>query len=387
MHFGWQYTHEALRDDHDIEVVQCDREKAAELLPEFHVAVPLMTRLDASALSAAGPVGKNPNSVGKLRLVLQYGVGLEGVDLAAAARAGVAVSNIPSTAVPNALSCAEMSIFLALAALRRAPELAASIRSQRLGAPPGRTLWGKKALLIGFGGIGRALAPRLRALGVEVDAVRRSEWEGEDEEGEEEKETKGEKRGSGGGNGGGASDSGSGVCPPAPPSFSASSSALPDYDVNPLVASRALSRKGRWSDLFSFASTADLAFVCCAENDATRGVVGERFWESAKPGLVLVNVARGGLVDPSAALSALKSGMAGALALDVQWEEPVDIHKDDFKELCAHERVFLTPHVAGVTEESYRGMAEVVARAARRLAREGRVQERVVNSPVAGLDV
>ena len=83
----------------------------------------------------------------------------------------------------------------------------------------------------------------------------------------------------------------------------------------------------------------------------------------------------------------MKSGMAGALALDVQWEEPVDIHKDDFKELCAHERVFLTPHVAGVTEESYRGMAEVVARAARRLAREGRVPERVVNSPVAGLDV
>lgn len=378
MHFGWQYTHEALRGDDDVEVVQCDRHEATKLLPEFDVAVPLMTRLDAAALAAAGPVPTNGQ--GKLRLVLQYGVGLEGVDLAAAARAGVAVSNIPSTAVPNALSCAEMSIFLALAALRRAPELAESIRSGRLGAPPGRTLWGKRALLIGFGGIGRALAPRLRALGVEVDAVRRSEWE----KAEEREEAEGEERGGVGGPSGG-------VCPPAPPpapsSSSSSSASLPaDYDVDPLVAASSLSRKGKWSDLHNFAATADLAFVCCAENAGTRGVVGEAFWSSANPrGLVLVNVARGGLVDPSAALSALRSGKALALALDVQWEEPVDVLKEDFRELCAHERVVLTPHVAGVTEESYRGMAEVVARAARRLAREGRVPDRIMNLPVAGL--
>ena len=369
MHFGWQYTHEALLNDRDIEVVQCDRESAARLLPEFHVAVPLMTRLDAAAVSAAGI-----RNQGNLRLVLQFGVGLEGVDLSAAARAGVAVSNIPSTAVPNALSCAEMSIFLALAALRRAPELAESIKNKRLGAPPGRTLWGKRALLIGFGGIGRALAPRLRALGVEVDAVRRSEWESN-----QGKETESDKKSGGDGNK-------SCVCPPAPPLPSSSPYSLPDYDVDSFVASSYISRKGQWSDLYSLASTADLAFVCCAENDETRNVVGDAFWERAKPGLILVNVARGGLAEPSAALRALKAGKAGALALDVQWEEPVDVLKDDFRKLCSHERVFLTPHVAGVTEESYRGMAEVVAGAARRLAREGEVPERVVNLPVAGLE-
>jgi len=394
MHFGWQYTHEALRDDHDIEVVQCDREDAARLLPEFDVAVPLMTRLDAEALAAAGVVaagGEGKKGGGKLRLVLQYGVGLEGIDLPAASRAGVAVSNIPSTRVPNALSCAEMALFLALAALRRAPELAASIRNKRLGAPPGRTLWGKRALLIGFGGIGRALAPRLRALGVEVDAVRRSPWE-EDEEGNEEGEEKEKKKKSDNDN----SSNTSFVCPPAPPPPPPTSSTTPspprppppphhhlsDFDVDPLLASSSLSRKGRWSDLHSFAATADLAFLCCAENDETRGVVGDAFWARAKPGLVLVNVARGGLVDPGAAVRALRSQKAGALALDVQWEEPVDVLKNDFKELCAHERVFLTPHVAGVTEESYRGMAEVVAGAARRLTREGKVPERVMNSPV-----
>jgi len=385
MHFGWEYTHEALLGDEDIEVVQCDREEAAKLLPGFHIAVPLMTRLDASALSAAGPVSSSGLEGGKLRLVLQFGVGLEGVDLGAASRAGVAVSNIPSASVPNALSCAEMAVFLALAALRRAPELAESIRSRRLGAPPGRTLWGKRALLIGFGAIGRALAPRLRALGVEVDAVRRSEWEQESgrEEGTTTAAAKRKSEGRGGGDGGGCS----GVCLPAPAASSSPACSLSDYDIDPLVASASLSRKGAWeADLHSFASTADLAFVCCAENAETRGVVGNGFWKSAKPGLVLVNVARGGLVDPAAALCALESGKAGALALDVQWEEPVDVFKDDFKKLCSHERVFLTPHVAGVTEESYRGMAEVVAVAARSLAREGRVPERVMNAPVAGLE-
>ena len=77
----------------------------------------------------------------------------------------------------------------------------------------------------------------------------------------------------------------------------------------------------------------------------------------------------------------------GKLAIRlIDHEEPVDGFKDDFKKLCSHERVFLTPHVAGGTEESYRGMAEVVAVAARSLAREGRVPERVMNAPVAGLE-
>lgn len=295
---------------------------------------------------------------------------------------GVAVSNIPSTLVPNALSCAEMSIFLALAALRRAPELAKSVENKRLGAPPGRTLWGKRALLVGFGGIGRSLAPRLRALGVTVDAVRRSAWEEEEEEeeGEEGEKDKGRGRNDADNN------NDTKVCPPFPPSSSPQSKQQQQqqhYDVDPRVASSYLSRKGKWSDLHRYASEADLVFLCCSENEGTRGVVGDAFWASAKPGLALVNVARGGLVEPAAALRALRSGAAGALALDVQWEEPVDILKLDFKELCAHERVFLTPHVAGVTEESYRGMAEVVARAARRLARSGELPERVLNSPVA----
>lgn len=305
MHFGYAYTAEALAGDAPgIECVQCDRDDAGAWLPTARLAVPLMTRLDEEMLRAG--------AAGCLTHVLQYGVGVEGVDLKAARANGVAVYNIPSSAVPNAVSCAEMALFLALAVLRRLPELQASLAARTLGAPPGRTLAGKRALVVGFGNIARELVPRLVALGVTVDAVRRSPWPD------------------------------AGVC----------------------AAADALHTRALWSDLHTVAASADLVFLACAQNEGTRGVVGADFWRAVKPGAALINVARGGLVDPDAALTALESGAAGGLGLDVQWEEPVD----PAHPLATHPRAVLTPHVAGVTQESYRGMAEIVAASARRIA-------------------
>jgi phosphoglycerate dehydrogenase-like enzyme len=71
---------------------------------------------------------------------------------------------------------------------------------------------------------------------------------------------------------------------------------------------------------------------------------------------VVVNVSRGGLLDRKAALEALKSGQLGGLGLDVHWEEPVT----PSDELVMHPRVLVTPHIAGVTNLSYRNMATVV---------------------------
>lgn len=91
----------------------------------------------------------------------------------------------------------------------------------------------------------------------------------------------------------------------------------------------------------------------------------------------IVNVARGGLLDYDAMLDGLRSGHIGGLGLDVQWQEPFD----PCDAIAQHPRVVLTPHVAGVTHASYRAMAEIVARQARRVAR-GEVPEGVVNAPV-----
>merc|ERR1712097_228022 len=78
--------------------------RVPEVLPSVHVAVPAMTKFDRAMLERAGT---------NLRAVIQFGVGVEGVDFACASERGIAVANIPSDAVPlnpNAASCAEMAV-------------------------------------------------------------------------------------------------------------------------------------------------------------------------------------------------------------------------------------------------------------------------------------
>lgn len=70
------------------------------------------------------------------------------------------MSNIPSQGTGNALSCAEMAIYLVLGCLRSANAMAASVRERRIGEPLGRTLYGASVLVVGFGGIAQELVPR-----------------------------------------------------------------------------------------------------------------------------------------------------------------------------------------------------------------------------------
>lgn len=72
-------------------------------------------------------------------------------------------------------------------------------------------------------------------------------------------------------------------------------------------------------------------------------------------GSMLINIARGGLLDYDAVLDHLKSGHLGGLGIDVAWSEPFD--PDDA--ILKFPNVIITPHVAGVTEPSYRYMAKV----------------------------
>jgi phosphoglycerate dehydrogenase-like enzyme len=86
------------------------------------------------------------------------------------------VSNIPSDATGNAKACAEHAILLALALLRDWNACQQAVQDQRLGEPCGETLFGKYVLVLGFGNIAKELVPRLKAFGVTVSCVRRSEW-------------------------------------------------------------------------------------------------------------------------------------------------------------------------------------------------------------------
>ena len=70
------------------------------------------------------------------------------------------MSNIPSDACANALSCAEMAVYLMLALLKHASQMHHSIQTRQLGTPMGQTLLGKRVLIVGFGNIARELVPR-----------------------------------------------------------------------------------------------------------------------------------------------------------------------------------------------------------------------------------
>lgn len=310
---GFILTRRALLRDEGVWVLQCAREDVPREITDAHVVVPLMTRITAELLEGAS----------QLRMVMQFGVGLEGVDVPAASKRGVRVCKIPSDSCGNAQSCAEHAVFLSLAVLRDLKGMARSVVTGRLGHPTGRTLLDASVLIVGYGGLGRELAARLVPFGTRrLFVVKRS--------------------------------------------------ALSDAEAetDPLV-SRGLITLGTLADVLCpvkrFANEASLVILCCTLTDETRGLVNRGFLQCFAPGLAVVNIARGGLIDHAALLEALDSGHVSGAGLDVYHTEPFPLPDQDHLGLIAHPRVVATPHVAGVTEVSYQSMADIVADNVRRL--------------------
>jgi (S)-sulfolactate dehydrogenase len=102
---------------------------------------------------------------------------------------------------------------------------------------------------------------------------------------------------------------------------------------------------------------ADVISVHCPLNERTRGLIGQDAFAAMKPGAVLINTARGGIVDEAALAEALKSGRLGGAALDVLDTEPI---KEATRALFAGApNLLLTPHIAGSTVESSRRVCSV----------------------------
>lgn len=290
---------------HD-EVLECSAQEVPEVARDVDVLVPLVARVSEAALASP-----------RLRLVQQFGAGLDGVDVEAASRHGVYVANVPSGETANADSVAELAILLMLALARRLPRAQQNLRERRLGAPMGTTLMGKTAVIVGFGGIGRALAPRLRGLGVRVVAVSR--------------------RGPRGGDDG-------------------------------------VERHVPVSELHDALAQADFAIVATPLDRETMGLIGKEALARMKPSAFLVNVARGPVVDRAALLEALRSGRIAGAGLDVFWEEPPDPGDPVFSL-----EVVATPHVGGATDVSLREIAHAVAANVDRL-RRGEAPRNCVNA-------
>ncbi|CAM8937092.1 unnamed protein product [Rhodiola kirilowii] len=196
-----------------------------------------------------------------------------------------------------------------------------AVEQKRLGEPIGDTLLGKTVFILGYGNIGIELAKRLRPFGVKIIATKRI-WDVNIK------------------------------------SHDQSNGFLKESPGDPLV-----DKKGRHDDIYEFASLADIVVCCLRQNDETVGIVGQKFLSSMKKGALLVNIARGGLLNYEAVLQNLESGHLGGLGIDVAWTEPFNPTDPILK----FQNVLITPHVAGVTECSYRSMAKVVGDVALKL--------------------
>ncbi|MGB3554150.1 MAG: NAD(P)-dependent oxidoreductase, partial [Jannaschia sp.] len=92
--------------------------------------------------------------------------------------------------------------------------------------------------------------------------------------------------------------------------------------------------------------------------DETRGMIDGRVIASMRPGAILINAARGGVVDEAAVAEALRSGHLGGAALDTFADEPLGADNP----FAGVPNLILTPHVAGVTQEANARVSEMIAR-------------------------
>lgn len=116
-------------------------------------------------------------------------------------------------------------------------------------------------------------------------------------------------------------------------------------------------------ELLAMCTQADVVSVHCPLTPATRGLVGGEFLAALRPGALLVNCARGPIVDRAAVGAALEAGRLGGFAIDVFWDEPWD--PDD--RLFARDDVVVMPHIAGSTAEAFGRIAGVVGENVRRV--------------------
>lgn len=234
------------------------------------------------------------------RVVGRLGVGLDNIDVAACETRGIRV--IPATGA-NALSVAEYVVTAALVLLRGAWSATPAVAGgqwPRGALSAGREAGGRTMGLIGFGGIGQLTATLALGLGMRVIAF----------------------------------------------------DAMMDAD-HPAFADGRVACAG----LDEVIQTADVVSLHVPLLDSTRGLFNAARMASMKPGAVLINTARGGIVDEHALADALKRGHLGGAALDVFDAEPLPA--SPHFEGCPH--LLLTPHIAGVTAESNERVSSLIA--------------------------
>lgn len=247
-----------------------------------------------------------------LRLVQKIGVGVNTIDLDAARARGIAVCNLPGS---NAPAVAEMTLLLMLACLRRLPVIDAATRAGR-----------------GWG----------------MDAAAQDDW------------------GELGGRTVGLVGYGSIPRALAP--------ILAAFGCTVIHTTRGRSPDPAWHPLADLLARADIVSLHVPLTEETARLIDARALARMRPGAVLVNTARGGLVDQPALIAALEAGHLGAAGLDVFAHEPTGPEEERLLRL---DRVVATPHIAWLTTGTWDRSLRRAADNVRRLARGEPLLDRV----------
>ncbi len=279
---------------------------------QAEVLVPTVTdRIDAEVLAAAGPA---------LKLIASFGTGVDHVDLAAAQRRGIIVTNTPGVLTEDT---ADMTMALILAVSRRLAEGERLIRGGSwTGWGPtsmlGHRIWGKRLGIVGMGRIGTALARRAKGFGLSVHYHNRRP--------------------------------------------------VPEDVESALEATW-------WESLDQMLAHMDIVSVNCPHTPATFHLLGARRLRLLRPHAILVNTARGEIVDEEELGRLLEIHAIGGAGLDVFEHEPaVD------PRLRALDNVVLLPHMGSATIEGRIAMGEKVIINIKTFADGHRPPDRVIGA-------
>jgi D-3-phosphoglycerate dehydrogenase/C-terminal binding protein len=294
---------QCINDDTELE----DRVAAGRAIVRVHRGgpVPPEVREKAEALllySATAPIGHGPEAFPKCRIVIRTGVGYDTIDLDGWGRLGIPVCNVPDYGTSEV---ADHALALMLSLLRGTGQYqemlhADPVQGWRFAAPPViRRIRGLTFGVAGMGRIGTAAAARARGFGMAI--------------------------------------------------------ALYDpYLPRGMEIALGARRVDSLAELFA---TSDVVSLHTPANDETRGMVNAGVLAAARPGLVLVNTARGTLVDLGALHDAMRDGRVAAAGLDVLSSEPADPGHPLVAAFLKREpwlegRLALTPHAAFYSPEA-----------------------------------
>jgi glyoxylate reductase len=272
---------------------QTDLAEAAKIAD---VLVPTVTdRLDGAVLAKAGE---------QLKLIANFGNGVDNIDVAAAHQRGITVTNTPGVLTEDT---ADMTVALILAVPRRLAEGAAVLVDEKrwTGWSPtwmlGHRIWGKRLGVIGMGRIGQAVARRARAFGLQIH-----------------------------------------------------------YHNRRRVAPRIEEALGAtyWESLDQMLARMDILSINCPHTPATYHLLSERRLRLIRPDAYIVNTARGEVIDENALARLIADGKIAGAGLDVFEHEPAVNPK--LLRLARTGKVVLLPHMGSATLEGRIDMGEKV---------------------------